>query len=433
MKDRNALASALASLVSDAELEQVARETGFVVRQRKVQVVVLFWTLVLGMQAMRISSLSGLQRLYQELTETMLASASFQERFTRPMVAWLRVVFERAVARLAAHRPGLKGLLAGFEEVTVIDSTVLRLHRVLASRFPGNRTNHSPAAAKVNVRYDLRGGRIAAATIAPETRSETRFLDPGPGCRGQLLLFDLGYFKLQHFLRIHRNGGFFLTRLKEGSGAVVTAVHSVCRGNRIDPVGQKVRDLLPRLQREVLDAEVTYQVHKRGMKGRPAKSRKPHALRLRFVAIRHPKTGKYHTYLTNIPPAVAPAPAVADMYRLRWHVELLFAQLKSGAGLNAWPARKEPLALAGVYAALLAVLVNRRLLALLRERLAAAPAWDGRRIPTTRWARVFGAHARAILDIALGLRREGALLALMLAEAIEPKRRNPRLDARWSL
>lgn len=432
MKDRNALAAALASLIGAEELERAARASGFVVRQRKVQVVPLFWTLVLGMQAMRLSSLSGLQRLYQELTETVLASASFQERFTGPMVVWLRTVFELAAGRLGDERPCLKGPLATFTEVTLIDSTVLRLHDALAAKFPGNRTNHSPAAAKVNVRYDLRGGRIASAMVTPETRSETRFLDPSAACRGQLLMFDLGYFKLQHFLRIHRNGGFFLTRLKEGSGAVVTAVHSVCRGNRLDPVGQKVKDLLPRLQREHIDAEVAYQVHKRGMRGRPAKDRKPHDLRLRFVAVRNPKTGKYHTYLTNIPPGIATAHAIAEMYRLRWHVELLFAQLKSGAGLDAWPARKEPLALAGIYAAMLAVLVNRRLLALLRDQLAADADREGRRIPTVRWARVFGAHARAVLEIALGKRREGGLLAVMLREAIEPKRRNPRLEARWA-
>lgn len=432
MKDRNALAAALASLVSAEELEQAARESGFVVRQRKVQVAALFWTLVLGMQAMRVSSLSGLQRLYHELTETVLASASFQERFTGPMVAWMRAVFELAAARLADGRPSLKGPLATFSEVTIIDSTVRRLHAALAKRYAGNRTNHSPAAAKVNVKYDLRGGRIASATVAPETRAETRFLDPGASCRGTLLIFDLGFFKLQHFLRIQRNGGFFLTRLKEGSGAVVTAVHSVCRGNRIDPIGQKVKDLLPRLQREHIDAEVTYQVHKRGMRGRPAKDRKPHVLKLRFIAVRNPITGKYHTYLTNIPPDVASAHEIAEIYRLRWHVELLFAQLKSGAGLDAWPARKEPLALAGIYAAMIAVLVNRRLLALLRDRLAAEAAWEGRRIPTVRWARVFGAHARAVLEIALGIRREGGLLAVMLHEAIEPKRRKPRLEARWA-
>jgi len=432
MKDRNALAGALASLVGDEELVRAARTSGFVVRQRKVQVVALFWTLVLGMQTMRVSSLSGLQRLYHELTETVLASASFQERFTEPMVAWLRAVFEQAAARQADGRPSLKGALATFKEVTLIDSTVLRLHDALAKRFPGNRTNHSPAAAKVNVRYDLRGGRIASATVAPEKRPETRFLDPSASCCGQLLMFDLGYFKLQHFLRIDRNKGFFLTRLKEGSGAVISAVHSVCRGNRVDPVGQKVKDLLPRLQREHIDAEVTYQVHKRGMRGRPAKDRKPHQLKLRFVAVRNPETGKYHTYLTNIPPEVAPAHTIADIYRLRWHIELLFAQLKSGAGLDAWPAKKEPLALAGIYAAMIAVLVNRRLLAVLRERLAVDQGWGERRIPTVRWARVFGAHARAVLEIALGLRREGSLLTVMLREAVEPKRRNPRLETRWA-
>ena len=49
----------LTSLLPDAELERLARETGMVQRRRKVKVAAFFWTLVLGFGAGRIRPIPG--------------------------------------------------------------------------------------------------------------------------------------------------------------------------------------------------------------------------------------------------------------------------------------------------------------------------------------------------------------------------------------
>lgn len=434
MAHPNPLVSRLTSLLPRDCLMELAREGGFVLRKRKVDPIALFWVLVLGMIATPVRSLAALQRLYHEHTGEFLASSSFQGRFNDGMAKWLGLVFAHALEAGAERQRALSGILGQFQAVLLMDSTILRLHELLAKRYPGCRTNHSPAAAKLNVLYNVTKGRIANAQIAVGTCAETKLLRPGAWMKGALLLFDLGYFKLQTFWRIHQHGGYFLTRMKKGGAPVILKLNRVCRGRSIDPVGRKVAEVLPHLQREVLDCEVEYRVSRKGLPGRPTKDQAPIRLRLRLVALRNEDTGQYHTYLTNIPPELLSAEQIAETYRARWWVELLFKQMKTLGGLEAWPTRKEPFVKVAIYVSLLGIIVNRQLLLYLEDRLAASPLLTGRRIATHRWSRVFVTHSAYLLAAILGnLKQDPAAIArfcdAILREAIEPKRSKLRLEA----
>jgi len=54
----------------------------------------------------------------------------------------------------------------------------------------------------------------------------------------------------------------------------------------------------------------------------------------RLVGLRNEKTEEYHLYLTNLGKDGYHAPDVAQFYRARWEVELLFKELKSRFGLD---------------------------------------------------------------------------------------------------
>lgn len=425
----------VASLLGDARVLELARESGFLLRQRDLQIVPFFWTLVLGMVATPTDTVAGLQRLYHQMTGTVLASSSFQERFSGALVAWLRAAFEHVVAATGEGHRQLAGPLAGFRELVAIDSTVLRLHALLAGKYPGTRTNHSPAQAKLNVVYNVASGRIMTAHIAEGTRAETKLFSPGPWVKGCLLLFDLGYFKFQTFWRIQHHEGFFISRLKDGCNPTIKAIHSTHRGRAIDVVGKKLQAVLGGLKRQTLDAQVEYRITRKGLPGRPRHDRKTEVLSLRLVALLNEETGKYHIYLTNVPPEMLAAQAVAEAYKLRWQIELLFKEMRSVAGLDAWPNRKETTVLASIYATLLCMAVNRRLLALLRKKLEDDPAWAGRTIPPMRWTNVFAVHAGQILGLILGVVKQGhqqvnSFMGMLLREAIDPKRSKQRQGAK---
>ena len=58
----------LKSLFSDQRLNSLARETGFVRRQRFIKPVAFFWTLVLGFGVGSARKISALRRAYQHST-----------------------------------------------------------------------------------------------------------------------------------------------------------------------------------------------------------------------------------------------------------------------------------------------------------------------------------------------------------------------------
>ena len=55
---------------------------------------------------------------------------------------------------------------------------------------------------------------------------------------------------------------------------------------------------------------------------------------MRVVGLRHPETGKYHCYVTNLDPEDWSVQELAALYRQRWLIELLMKFLKSGCHLD---------------------------------------------------------------------------------------------------
>jgi hypothetical protein len=71
----------------------------------------------------------------------------------------------------------------------------------------------------------------------------------------------------------------------------------------------------------------------------------------------YPDTGGL--YVTNLPSRHFSAEEIAEIYRLRWEIELLFKELKTTCRLEQLPSSREEVVLTLLYATLLALLVTR--------------------------------------------------------------------------
>ena len=123
--------SVLTSLFPAASLRRTAKEAGAQRRQRKVDVVSFFWTLVLGFGVSKERTLAGLRRTYENLTSTKIEESSFYDRFTPGVVKWLRGIVGDALERVATDSRRVADSLSGFRDLLLIDSTVIRLHDLL--------------------------------------------------------------------------------------------------------------------------------------------------------------------------------------------------------------------------------------------------------------------------------------------------------------
>ena len=295
----------------------------------------MLWTVLLGFGTGRERTLAGLRRTYERVTGKSLVPSSFYDRFSKELARMFRAVLRELMTKLAASEVRYGSVLEGFRDVLVADATVVKVHRLLARRFPGTRKNSSPAAAKLHLVMSASGTGAHKVKVTGERANDHRTLQMGPWVEGRLLLFDLGYFRYQLFDCIDRNGGYFITRLATNADPRIVATHRQWRGRSIELVGKRLGEVAERLKRDVLDVEVEVVFKRRVYGGIRRTARR----RLRLVAVRLPDSSEYRFYLTNIDPDWLDAHAVAQTYAARWQIELIFKELKSHYRLEELPTR----------------------------------------------------------------------------------------------
>ena len=415
----------LTTLISPRRVRSLARELGVVRRRRKVDVVALVYSLVLGFASGNRRTLAGLRRAYERVTGTSLVASAFYDRFSVAMARLMKRLVLDAFEAAAAHRPRLHRVFQSFQQVLIADGTVIRLHDALSASFPSVWPNHMPASAKVHMVINAIGRGPSSVCISRGSRQDVRLLRVGAWVRDKLLLFDLGYFRGRLFQRIGQHGGFFLTRLKPHCNpALVASAHAAHQRF----VGQKLQSVLPHLGRDALDfdADLHFHVRRRGARR--------HTLPVRVVGVWNTVEHRHHLYVTNVPRDRLDASQLAGAYAARWEVELLFRELKTHYRIDDVRSRRRSVTECLLYASLLTLVVSRRLHRLL------APDYDRlrQRHPLDRWAVLFAAVAQDLLELLVGPRSRRTVLALrlrrlLLHEARDPNRRRILLPMRAQL
>jgi putative transposase len=423
------LRTALSRMFPTALLERLARETGMVCRQRRIEPVKFFWVLVLTLGGRR-RSFADLRRAYERIAGVRLSASSFYNRFTPALTRFLRELVILGLEKLNRRAEGYGAILGEIRDVLCVDSTVIRLHDALADQWPACRTNHTLAAVKMHTVLNVRGLGPQRVKLTSERVHDGPALRAGRWMKGRLLLFDLGYFRYGLFAAIHRQGGFFLTRLKDNANPMVQRLYRRYRGRAVATEGRGLRDVRSQLRRSVFDAEAEICFQSRRYAGK----RRATTMRVRVVGLWDETRQTHHWYITNLPPERLAAEQVGKLYSARWTVELLFRELKSCYQLESMPTCKSHVVEAFIYASLLTLLASRALLMAIRSQ----GALGDRRTPVERWARLVVCTAPELLALvldppAMSRSRERPLLRFFLAEAPDPNVKRKLLSERAGL
>ena len=359
-----------------------------------------------------------MRRAFNKATGLKLASSSFQKRFTPGLVRMLKKVLDSSLDEMIGIGRQLKGVLASFRGLVLTDSTVIRLNALLEDVYPGSRKNHSKAAVKAHAVFCVRGAGKQSVKLTPGKRNDGPVFTVGPWIAGKLLLFDLGYFSYRLFASIRRNKGFFISRLKGKVDPVIVAEHRVHRGRAIEVVGRKLREVVEKIGREILDVEVEVEFKRRKYGDKARRDTQ----RLRVVGVRDEATGDYHLYITNVPPDRLTPEDVARTYAARWLVEHLFLILKSHYRLEDMPSARQVVVEALLYAALITAVVGDRLLDAVRKKL------KGVRIPMIRWGVLLASQALDILLLMTRAPRETKLILRLVSAVLLDKAPDPNVN-----
>lgn len=184
-----------------------------------------------------------------------------------------------------------------------------------------------------------------------------------------------------------------MSRLKGNANPLIVKVNEVCRGNSVDVVGKKLKDVLPLLKRQLLDVEVEVLVKRRRYKGKTTRTTRT----FRMVLVLDEETKQYHSYLTNIPIGVLNGKDIACLYSSRWEIELVFKEFKEVYRLDEIQSKNPNVIKCLIWVSILTFICSRQLLRLVRKH---NPA-KAHLYTHLQWAKAFAQNAYGILKAVL--------------------------------
>lgn len=350
-------------------LDELARECGVVVRQRKFSGQSLLRMLVITLLHKPDATWWDFVVTAAELG-VQVSQTAVEKRLAagQPLVDFLRKALERALQQTVASQPAAAELLQQFTAVFLGDSTTIALPDELADQFAGcgGTEGTSAAALKIQVLWDLKTGRLEHLLLeagrASDARSPIALAQAEPGT---LLVYDLGYFSVARFADLDRNQAKFISRLQHGTtvfdanGVALDLVDYLrCQSTGLVDVSIQL-GVDERLACRMIGVRVPEEIANR----RRQQARKKARDHGREASAAYLELLGWTLFVTNAAVTELTWKAVVVLYRARWQIELLFKLWKSHNGLARSRAGASALeCLAVFYAKLLGVLLQHWLL-----------------------------------------------------------------------
>lgn len=372
-----------------------------------------------------------MKRKYEKASKKEIAESSWYMRFTPELVEFLKVCVTHAIEQLALEQNKvLSEKLAKFKDVLIQDSTIIRLHKSLAKKWPAARSKTVAAGVKVGMLVSAVANCPKSVGIYAETLNELKTLRVGPWIKDRILLIDLGFYKHQLFAKIKENGGYFVSRLKESADPLIIDVYNTCPGNCIDVKGKYLSEILSKLKRQVLDVEVGISFKRPNYNGK-SKTRMD-TERFRLVAVFNKEEENYHVYLTNISKDDLSPEDVAKLYGARWDIELIFKELKSRYDLDVVNTKNPQIVEAYIWIAILTLFISRRIYNIVRKHGSKEKMV---RYTQLRWSTIFTENASDQLTIILryyGVERTfETVMNVYQSQALDPHVNRERFRDEW--
>ncbi|TQR18560.1 IS4 family transposase [Psychrobacillus soli] len=335
-------------LLSSSKMNELARETGFIQRERQIKVSNFLPFLFRNHQKMISDTLQELC-LDLQLHHIPMTKAGLNKRFNNHCIDFLQAVwgelFQLQFREILAKMPINKKF--PFKRFRILDGTAFKLPITYELIFKGT----SGAGVKIQVEFDYLSGQFLWLTSEDGKAADIHagferlaHLEPKDLC-----VQDLGYYHLDLFEEIERRDAYFLSRARLDTQFFLEVANPPRH-----PDGryvEKHRYIQVHMREEIQDLErgcskewpIMYIGHHKKMAMRCVIYRhteKQEAEHKKRMARKHQKkarqTPKEHVlelagvtvYLTNLPASVS-AKEIGHLYSLRWQIELLFKTWKS--------------------------------------------------------------------------------------------------------
>jgi hypothetical protein len=287
-------------------LNRLCQQCGVIERQRQLNLAMLVRAMVIAAGTPGGAYQADVLRAYLESEVPRVTRAAFYRWFDEPLERFMEALAQRALAYARAQQVDLPGPLSGVTDWYIVDSTTIKVRDALLEEFPGTGDD---AALKVHKILSVGCGAPVRYHFRPARDHDSPHLQIDESWRGYGLLADLAYASLARLRACETYDVRFVIRLQDNWKP---KVDDIARG-------QVTREFCPGTDLEALLAEETLVLDGRAIDADVHVGGTTHPLPLRLVGVQTRKG--YGFFLTNLPPRIGPL-QVADLYRVRWEVEL---------------------------------------------------------------------------------------------------------------
>ncbi len=337
-------------LVPRAILADIAREHGGDRAAGKLTAPVHFWVLVVATLSKGCSSLKDLLSRFQarfgplwglppQCDKPWVSPAALSQRNAERPVPFWQAMYQR----LRQHHFGggwlRKAWQKRFTALEALDSSTFRLmarlrhvFRPTGSGGAKKGSTNRRGALKIHQVYHVGSELPAEVAIGPAREHDAKAWNKALQLarRGILYLLDRGYCDFKLWWAIERAWSYFITPLKSNLAY------------------EHLRWLNPQRQRDrIKDHLVRF----------PGMDEGDDFVVLRVVEVRQ-ADGTWWRYVTNVMEDQLSPEDIAEIYRLRWRVEIFFRHLKHTLNMGHWFAESEAGVQAQLYAGLIAYLLS---------------------------------------------------------------------------
>ena len=260
---------------------------------------------------------------------------SKQAIFKKMNKSWVR--FLKALLQEVVRKQSLKGvkrsLLSPFTNVWLQDSTTIHLPDIMSTGFKGNVSRgKQKSVAKINIVINVLTGFCPVMELMGFTVNEQKLSGSilSIAKKGDLVIRDLGYFVLSVFTEMDTEGIYFLSRLKYNVGLYDIKTDKKLELARL----LKGKSYLDRQLKCGAEEKLVVRLVAIKLSPERAAERRRKAKQDRDWRMNHSED--YYTlldyliFITNVEPAKWNYKQVAQAYRSRWNIEILFKSWKSG-------------------------------------------------------------------------------------------------------
>ena len=283
------------------------------------------------------NSLTSLAVTIGFMINDTVSKVAINKKFTEELVLLLKTLLSHVITMSLEKSKKIVDpkVFRKFTKVFVCDSTSYPLPDKAKDKYPGGGNQHKKISmARIQLAYDILRETLVRYLITPYTDNDQSAAQKILSLlqRGDLLIWDLGYFSLKVFRSIIGLGAFFISRLKYNvsiysavDGKPIDLAKALRKGKKLDiRVKLGRNEKVPvRLVAIHLSDSIANERRRKAREKMKKDSRLNYSKEYLFLL-------GWGIYITNVDEETWKEKDILAIYSLRWRIEIIFKSWKSG-------------------------------------------------------------------------------------------------------